>query len=217
MDANDDITRVLLLGDSRCKGLCDKIKAKVATLGPDIPIYTEGVHQGGLQIFDLLDLLKAYYRSQDGKYNFLYFLGGINNLSEKHSSGKITARYDDVGHLVSEMFDKLNLARDIMFKYSYRPIICQLVDLNFDKYNELEGDQLLNQKVIHEGIPLLNHAINSLNTDIKAASPWLGSTVHAVIHKNYDHKYMGLHDGLHFTDEMQDLWTKQIAKNYSWT
>ena len=198
--------------------MCDKVRTKVSLLGPNIPIYVEAVHEGGLQIFDLLDLLESDFRPQDGKYDFL---GGVNNLSEKHATGKITARYDDVGHLVMSMFEKLNIARNMLFKYTYRPVICQLVGLHFDKYNELKDDQMASQQIIDEGIPLLNHALHSLNKDIEAASPWLGSSIHAIIHKKYHHKYMRLHDGLHPTEELKEIWSKEIAnailKNYSWT
>ena len=216
---DNELTRILILGDSRTKELCDKIRHEVKELGPGIPIYVEAVHKGGLNIIGLLDLIKKDYMPQEGKYDFLYFFGGVNDLSEKHPTGKITAVYDDVGHLVSSMFEKLNYARDSLFSYAYRPIICQMVGLNFDKYNELENDQTANQKVIDEAIPLLNHAINSLNTDIEAVSPWLGSTVHAIIHKKHHHKYLRLHDGLHPTEELRDIWTKNFAhailKNYS--
>ena len=217
---DDQYTRVLIIGDSRCKLLCSDIRAGLKIQGPDIPIWVEAIHKGGLDIAGLLDLIEKDYIPQHGKYDFIYFFGGVNNLSELHPSGKITAVYDDVGHLVDSMFNKLESARNILFKYSYRPIICQLMGLNFDTYNKLTSDQTTNQRVIDEAIPVLNHAINSLNTDIEAVSPWLGSTVHAVIHKKFHHKYLRLEDGLHPTNEMINIWVKcfvnAILKNYAW-
>ena len=218
---NTDTTRILLLGDSRSKLMCDDIRNGLRERGPNIPIYFEAVHKGGLDIDGLLNLMEKDYVPAHGKYDFLYFFGGVNNLSELHSSGKTTATYDDIGHLVEHMFDKLELARNILFKYAYRPIICQIVGINFDKYNEVVGDQTQNQSVINEAIPLLNHAINSLNTDVEVVSPWLGSTVHALIHKKPHHKYMRLQDGLHPTEELRSIWIKMfvdaILKNYAWT
>ena len=84
----------------------------------------------------------------------------------------------------------------------------------------MENDLKASQKVIDEAIPLLNHAINSLNTDIDTVSSWLGSTVHAVIHRKFHHKYLGLDDGLHPTNELRQIWIKcfvnAILKNYAW-
>ena len=33
--------------------------------------------------------------------------GGVNNLSEKHNSGRVTAVLDDIGYLVDHMFSQL--------------------------------------------------------------------------------------------------------------
>ena len=118
------------------------------------------------------------------------------------------------------MFLKLEHARNILLRYTYRPIICQLVGLNFDNYNKLKDDQIVNQKVIEEAITHLNRAINSLNKDVEAISPWLGVTVHSVIHKRIHHKYLRLEDGLHPTIELRKIWIKcfvnAILKNYAW-
>ena len=214
------MTRILILGDSRCKQMCSDIRKGLSERGPDIPIWLEIVHKGGLDVLGLLNLLEEDYIPSHGKYDFIYFFGGVNNLSELHSTGRITAVYDDVGHLVDNMFTKLEFARNELFKYAHRPIICQLVGLNFDKFNKTQHDQILNQKVLDEAIPLLNHAINSLNTDVEAVSPWLGATVHSVIHRRYHHKYLRLGDGLHPTEELKQIWIKNfinaILKYYAW-
>ena len=104
MEYDDETTRVLILGDSRTRDMCIKIRRNVELLGPNIPIYVEAVPHRELDKSNLLELIKKDYRPADGKYDFLYFFGGVNDLSEKHSSGKITAVYDNVGQLVSTMF-----------------------------------------------------------------------------------------------------------------
>ena len=69
-------------------------------------------------------------------------------------------------------------------------------------------------------MPILNRAINSLNTDVDVVSPWLGATVHAIIHHHLHHKYLGLGDGLHPTEELRAIWVNSfvstILKNYAW-
>ena len=121
---------MLFVGDSWCKLLCDDIRKGLKEQGPDIPLWVEAVHQGGLDIDGLLKLVEKDYIPQHGKFDFIYFFGGVNNLSELHPSGRITAIYDDPGHLVNNMFEKLENARNVLFKYLYRPVICQLIGLN---------------------------------------------------------------------------------------
>ena len=76
------------------------------------------------------------------------------------------------------------------------------------------------QQVINQAIPLLNHSINSINTDINCVSPWLGATLHSIIHHKPSHKFKRLRDGLHPTEEMTQIWSdcfvEAILKNYSW-
>ena len=74
----------------------------------------------------LLYLIETKINPKESFYDYIYFFGGINNLSEKHNSGRVTAVYDDTGHLVDHMFSQLFLVRNALFKFSYRPVICQL-------------------------------------------------------------------------------------------
>ena len=215
-----ETTRILIVSDSRGYGLEAKIKHGLITQGPEIPIHIDFMYKGGLTIEGIVRLLDQSLNPNSELYDYIYVFGGVNNLSVKHKSGKITAVYDDIGHFVENMYERLFTARNYLFKYSYRPVICQLVGLSFDKYNELEHDQIASQHVINQAVPLLNHAINSINTDVEAVSPWIGSTIHAIIHHKYTHKYMRLRDGLHPTEELVQIWTDcfvhAILKNYSW-
>ena len=71
MGSEDQTTRILILGDSRCKQLCSDICKGLSERGPDIPIWLEIVHKGGLDILDLLKLLEEDYIPSHGKYDFI--------------------------------------------------------------------------------------------------------------------------------------------------
>ena len=213
-------TKILIVSDSRGYDLEAKIKHGLTTQGPNIPIHLDLIHKGGLTLEGIVKLLDCKLKPGQDMYDYLYVFVGVNNLSEKHESGKVTCVYDDVGHLVENMYDRFFWARNYLFRYSYRPVICQLMGLSLDKYNKTTDDQIYGQTVINQAIPVLNRAINATNTDIGCVSPWLGVTVHSIIHHKYTHKYKRLRDGLHPTVEMTHIWAdcfvQAILKNYSW-
>ena len=218
---NCEETKILIVSDSRGADMENKIRRGLSIHGPNIPIQLDYIQKGGLTVESMISLLDQQIKPENGLYDYVYIFVGVNNLSYKHQTGKVTAVYDDIGHLIDHMFDRLYSARNYLFKFSLRPVICQLVGIFLDKYNKTDCDQIYGQSVINQAVPMLNHAINSLNTDIGCVSPWLGATVHAVIHKKYCHKHMRLGDGLHPTEETTELWSKcfvhAIFKNYSWT
>ena len=99
------------------------------------------------------------------------------------------------------MFSKFEKARDKLQKMAHRPVICQLVDIDIYAYNKGSGNmQVESQNAINWGIPHLNRAIKSLNRDLECISPWIGSSMHAMIHHRY-HKYLRLRDGLTPTND----------------
>ena len=92
MDLLDsDSTRILILSDSRGYGLIDKINDGLRSRGPNIPISLEVIPHGGLSLSKLLDNLEKGLILPPGFYDFIYVFVGVNDLSEKHDSNKITA------------------------------------------------------------------------------------------------------------------------------
>ena len=221
MDSADpERTRILIVSDSRGYELGKKINHGLTLKGPGITFQLDFIHKGGLTIEKLPKLLDQEIETGSDLYDYLYVFCGVNNLSEKHESGRVTAVYDDIGHLVDNMYDRLFCVRNYLFKFSYRPVICQMMGLSLDKYNRTSEDQIFGQKIINQAIPILNRAINSINTDVECISPWLGATIHSIIHKKYSHKYLRLRDGLHPTEDTIQIWAdnfvEAILKNYSW-
>ena len=71
----------------------------------------------------------------------------------------------DTANLVKDMFDKFVEAKMSLQKYCTKVMICQMVGLKFEKY--YNSDPFPNsQRVINEGMPLLNHSILKCNKNL---------------------------------------------------
>ena len=127
------VTKILIISDSRGADMEMKIRSGLAVHGPNIPIHLDYIHKGGLTLEGMISLLDQALKPDQDLYDFMYVFGSVNNLTIKHPSGKVTFTYDDVGHLVSHIFERLFRARNYLFKFSHRPVICQLVGLAIDK------------------------------------------------------------------------------------
>ena len=90
------------------------------------------------------------------------------------------------------------------------PNTCHLIGLSLADYNKLEeGSMLHEQKIINMSTYHINHAINSMNSDINAVGPWLSDTIHANINGRHVHKYARLMDALYPTDQTLKIWAKK--------
>ena len=68
----------------------------------------------------------------------------------------------------------------LMSLMTYRPVICEIIGLNFAKCNYIDTASCFeDQLIIDRGIPHLNRAIASMNMGIDVISPWQGTTVHS--------------------------------------
>ena len=133
--AQTEVYKILIIADSRGEDLRKHIDTQLATMPLSTPVMTELVHRGGTKLEDLDKLVENAANGQE-LYDFIHMLAGINNLTKKHISRRVTAVYDDVDHLVDQMTSKFYHVRQRMFKFTYRPIICQLVGMSLDMYNE---------------------------------------------------------------------------------
>ena len=100
-------------------------------------------------------------------YSGIYFMGGVNNLTLKHCSKRITVTFDEIPNCVDTMFTKFERARELLMKYSRKIIICFLIGLDIDKYNfETTGEQTNNhrqQLIVNDSVIYINRALLSLN------------------------------------------------------
>ena len=213
-----DTVRILLLADSRGRNLLPKIRRKLNY--PDIPnIELEILFKPGGK-FETLVWCMSNNRTKYDKYNFLYVLAGANHLSIKSKSGRITARFDDVWHLVDRMTDLLEVTKYNLSQYADKVILCQLVGIHLNMYNGDKNLQTYSQEVIDQAMPHVNHCINLINRETEVVSPWLMSTVHSIIHHKLHNKYLRLREGIHPTETTIELWAdlfaKAMLKNCNW-
>ena len=95
-----------------------------------------------------------------------------------------------------------------------RPVICELIGLDFATCNEVDENICLDsQDTVDQGISHLNRAIASINKDVKVISPWFGTTIHAIIHHKLHHKYKKLKDGYNMKEDLENTWATLLAKS----
>ena len=142
---------------------------------------------------------------------------GVNNLTLKHCSKKITVTFDEIPNCVDNMFTKFERAQELLMKYSRRIKICFLIGLDIDKYNfETTGEQMNNhrqQLIVNDSVIYINRALLSLNMDLNIHTPWTANSVHMRSNRKYQHRYWLLRDGLHPGDALREQWVTEIVKS----
>ena len=167
----------------------------------------------GAKIYDLTNYAKVHLNS-DHPYDYIYLFAGVNHLSVKQRSGRVTAAFDNVASLVDTMTDYYENARYILSSFAKKVVICQLTGLNLDMYNQQDNEQIFGQQIIDQAVPHINHAINLMNQDSEVSSPWLQTTIHAKIHHRPCHKYRRFSDGIHPSDQTLILWAQLLIKSF---
>ena len=212
---------ILIITDSRSANMRHKLqKALLGQYNPDMTIHVEALSSDDGSLSNLASLAEANKLSNGDKFDFLYLVGGSEGLLYT-DSGRSGCVFEWVGSLVDVMYEKLFQIRNRLFNVAHRPVICEMVGMNLSKCDTFNPtDCRIDQDTIKQGIPHLNRAICSINKDIQVVSPWLGSTIHAMIHHKIHHKYQRLEDGYHPGEELNNIWAmtmaKAIVKNCAW-
>ena len=200
---------VLLLADSRTVSLQQLLENQL-TLPNTENVIIEVIAIKGAKIETLTHY--ATTNLTTSQYDLIYLLAGVNNLSVKHNSGKLSPVFLDTPNLVEVMFEKFVHAKQILQEYGTKVVICQMVGLKFERYHNsypFPNSQL----AIDEGIPILNHSINILNHESMVKSPYLMSTVHALKKHRRVAMYGFLNDGIHLNTNLLNTWAKLIVKS----
>ena len=212
---------ILIITDPRSAGVREFIKPSLLNhYTPDMTLNVEAVTtQSGLLSYQI-QVAKDNELKDGGKYDFLYLLGGNEHMVCVDSE-TIISPYGWVGEFVDKMYDQLFETRNTLFEVTYRPVICELIGLNFAECNATSEDVSSDsQQTTDQGILHLNRAIASLNKDIDVISPWFGTTLHSIIHHKLHHKYRKLEDGYYLNEDLQKTWAtllaKSMVKNCGW-
>ena len=159
---------------------------------------------------------KAEETLKGHRFDQVYFFLGVNNLTVKHTSGRVTAVFDNQANLVETMEQKMDIARQKLSKYTPKFISCHIIGIDISTYNKSpdECEYQCMQEVINNGLPILNAAIDAQNMQAKVIGPWLCDTIHANINGRLVHKYKRLPDGVHPDELTRKLWAKKFIKAF---
>ena len=213
MTSSMQMNRYLLITDSRGNDLEGRLNTECK--GLDIDLSFKVLILSGRNIENMLKDAEDHLKNHT--YSGIYFMGGVNNLTLKHCSKRITATFDEIPNCVDTMFTKFERARELLMKYSRKIIICFLIGLDIDKYNfETTGEQTNNhrqQLIVNDSVIYINRALLSLNMDLDMHTPWTANSVHMRSNRKYQHRYWLLRDGLHPGDALKEQWVTEIVKS----
>ena len=169
-------------------------------------------YKGGATIESMVEIAEKILSEQ--RFDQAYLFVGVNNLTEKHSTGRVTARFDDQANLIEIMEQKLDNARHTLGKYTSKFIACHVIGINIATYNKATTptDYEEMQTTIDKALPILNAAIDAQNMAENVIGPWLCDTIHSNINGRLVQKYKRLPDGVHPDELTRALWAKKFAK-----
>ena len=169
-------------------------------------------HESGATI-EVMEYIAIDYL-QKHRNDQAYFFVGVNNLTEKHSNGKVTGVFTDSSNLVDIMESKLDETTSSLRQYEPKVILCHVLGLDIQVYNkDTEREEVVAmQKVINDRLPLSNSAIDCINMNANVKGPWLTDTIHSFTNGRRIHKYKRFSDGIHPTKDTCEIWARKILK-----
>ena len=164
MSSREDF-HCLIIMDSRGRGMQNILVGDVKDTA--LPIHVNLLFFSGADIEQLTQ--HALKELQRFHYDMVMFVGGVNDLSTRGPRGRAMPKYTTHDHLVADMFDKFDRAQKQLAGWCKRVVMSLLVGLDIHRYNSRNRvdhrDYSHFQKVLDEGLVVLNKAIASLNTD----------------------------------------------------
>ena len=149
------------------------------------------------------------------KYDLIYMLGGVNDLTSLLAPGYVTPVFKDYESLLCTMSDRFEEARNVLRQYGEMIILGELVGIDLNRYNRTSGKYQSEQLIINRGVPMLNNTLNCMNRDMDAKSPWLGDTIHTRTHGRLTMRYGLLKDGVHAVPTLKTRWAKLIIHSFN--
>ena len=144
--------------------------------------------------------------------------GGINELTKlNRASWIVSLRFDDLGHMMNTMTDKLHNLISSLEACTQYLIVGQLPGIHLNTFNKGKTDYDELQNVIDEGIRHINRVICSINEESGLILPWWLSDIHTFDKQTqcYLNKYVKFDDGLHPDTILLMKWAEKIVKSMS--
>ena len=188
--------RILILTDSRGYALRAQLRY-MDLIGCGVVIHI--MPYSGARIEDIVR--KGLRDCHMYRYDRVYFMGGVNNLSKK-VNGMAIPEYNSWDILVRDIMIKLYQARVALKRLANEVVICDLIGMNFCNYNYgLESYAFpYQQSTLDRAVLRINEYVTEMNTDMGLKGPQLGDIVHKKRGESrMENRYWSTcHDGLHF-------------------
>ena len=203
------MANILIITDSRGYGLQTEIETKLAKSDLDPPPKIEVAVLRGANLDNGYERLSQEI-NMDNKYDLIYVMLGVNNLSVKMYNKKIVPVFVDVPTLVELMLAKFEIFKCQVSNMGNKIIVCQLIGLSISDYNKNSDIPHKYQIVI---MPILAHSLNLVNMDSNVIGPWLTKIIHYWTNHKLYNAYSKLRDGVHFTTHTTKVVAKRIAES----
>ena len=193
----DPIYKVLLLADSR--GYSVKGFMNTFLEGKSIPLLVEVLAFSGATIEEVVSRGLADARFKH--YDQVYLLAGVNNLTKFHRRRQVSPQYYDWTTLVNQLMVKFYSARTDLKPLSANIIVCDLIALHMETYNEGKAAFYKQQEIIDNATIRVNEYIQEMNGNEWVYSPRFADHVHKArsVDKPIQHRYSAtMKDGLHY-------------------
>ena len=208
---------ILLVADSRGKGLQSKVNAALSKLhASNISIRIEPAQ--GATLSTLLSPTLAFLAEKH--YDVLIVMAGVNDLSHIHwkedNTSRVSPKYYEVGNLVEQIIPKYELFKQQVQSNAHgtlKILFAELIGLSFEQWNESPGDYPKEQLVISQSVELINQILWKMNKETGFPGPHLQNSVHELKKGRRHHKYKRIPDGLHADTATAKVWAHLIAKN----
>lgn len=208
----NSIQRIMITGDSRMHGIEHYLRAALDDLRA-FSIQLECLVTPGGTVRGVVEATLS--RCATNKYEQIYCLAGVCDLTLKRSVRNLVPRFDSLESMLTYMEESYRSAQHDLLRLTAKPIICELIGLDIGTYNTKGRPHEYYQDIINEGIPIINRKINAINVSIESLprAPFSASYVHKERRGKMTHRYdLALTDGVHFTAYFKNRTAQGIAR-----
>ena len=206
-----DTYNVLILADSRLRDFNNYLSFAIQQEKLPVEVEIKVVRGGQLDHMKELGLSVL----ENESYHLVLVAAGVNDLTILNKRTRnVSPVFDDLGHLVDTITDRLHDVKNSLMACTQYLIICQIPGMDMNTFNKGRTEHYLLQDVINGGIRYVNRVVCSINEENAMIPPWIFSDIHVYDKKQqkYIDKYVKFSDGLHPDDLLLMRWAEAFAK-----
>ena len=202
---------VLILADSRLKTFNNYLSFVVQREKLPVNIEIKVVRGGRMEHMKELGLSVLGNEA----YHLVIVAAGVNDLTVLNKrTCTVSPVFDDLGHLVDTITDKLHDLKNSLMACTQYLIICQITGIDMNTFNKGRTEHRVLQDIINGGVRYVNRVVCSINEENAMIPPWIFSDIHVYDKKEqkYIDKYIKFSDGLHPDDLLLMRWAEAFVK-----